>query len=217
MRLAIGFLLSLGIIVPVWADDVANCAQELDHDRAIEACTSRIQHIYRLQEGLITGLVANSYLGDQALGRAFNHRGNAYLRKGNYSTALSDYNKAIAIIPGEPVYYYNRALAFVNLLSYGPAVGDLTQAVALNRNFAQAYNVRAFVHLKASNAAIALEDANVAVRLSPETPDHLRTRGQVLAKLGRVEEAVVDLRKALSLDPTISDVKEHITKLGFRP
>ena len=46
---------------------------------------------------------------------AYYDRGNAYLNKGQYNKAISDYNRAIEINPGDATAYFNRGSAYVNI------------------------------------------------------------------------------------------------------
>lgn len=199
------------------ANDASECSQSTDNDRAIRACTSRIQTLKSLQRGVVTGLIAGGYFGDRAIADAYNKRGAAFARKGEYALAISDYNNAMSLDPNNALYYFNRGSASGSVRDYDRAIADFDRALALQRDFAEAYVGRALAYLKSSRADRALGDSERAVRLAPRSARALAVHADVLAALDRVEEAIVNYRKALSVDPTMTEAVEAIRRLGFQP
>ncbi len=74
--------------------------------------------------------------------KAYFNGGNAYLVKGQYDQAISDYTKALEINPRYALAYYNRGIAYKNKAQYDQAISDYTKALEINPRLAQAYNNR---------------------------------------------------------------------------
>jgi tetratricopeptide (TPR) repeat protein len=215
--LVVGFVSILALAPTARANDATDCTQTKDPSLAIRACTARIETLRKLQGGLVTGLIAGGYFGDKAIADAYNNRGNAFNVTGDYQRALADYEQAVALAPGEALYYVNRGTARGNLGDLSQAMSDFNEALALRHEFPEALYTRALAFLKTGDHARALADAERAVRLIPGNAQAMYTRGQVYAALGRIEEAVVDFRAALSKEPRLSGASDAIRRLGFSP
>ncbi len=59
---------------------------------------------------------------------AYNKRGVAYARKGQYDQAISDFNKALEINPRYATAYYNRGIAYKDKGQYDKAWEDVHKA-----------------------------------------------------------------------------------------
>ncbi len=70
---------------------------------------------------------------------AYNKRGVAYARKGQYDQAISDFNKALEINPRYATAYYNRGVAYARKGQYDQAISDFTKALEINPRYATAY------------------------------------------------------------------------------
>ena len=62
---------------------------------------------------------------------AYNNLGNIYKRSGDLQRALENYSGAIAIAPGDPLIYNNRAALHFALKQYDKALEDLQQCQTL--------------------------------------------------------------------------------------
>ncbi len=219
---AVGVLLLACLIIgataaPAHANDAGDCSQTNDNERAIGACTARIQTLKSLQKGMVTGWIAGGYFGDRAIADAYNNRGAAYLRKGSYREATLDFNAALSIVPDNALFYFNRGAAFGAAGDFKGAIVDFDHSLSLQPDFPEALYSRALARLKSGNADLALADSERAVHLMPRNARALAVRADVYAALGRIEEAVVDYRAALSVDPTMRAAADAIRKLGFQP
>ena len=77
---------------------------------------------------------------------AYNNRGIAYVKKGQYDRAISDLNKAIEINPNLVEAYFLRGLAYRHRGQYDRAISDFTKAIEINPKFANAYYHRGVAH-----------------------------------------------------------------------
>jgi tetratricopeptide (TPR) repeat protein len=106
--------LAVGVIcfvlpVVTSADDKQNCRDSNDHDLRIKVCSSMIQR-------------------DPTDASAYHSRGVAYQLKGDFASAMSDYNKAIELKPDYAPAYESRGRAFASKGDYTSAVADVTKA-----------------------------------------------------------------------------------------
>ncbi len=60
--------------------------------------------------------------------KAYNNRGTAYARKGQYDQAISDFNKALEINPRDAPAYNNRGIAYYHKGQYDKAWKDVHKA-----------------------------------------------------------------------------------------
>ncbi|MEE8075142.1 MAG: tetratricopeptide repeat protein, partial [Candidatus Binatia bacterium] len=63
---------------------------------------------------------------------AYNNRGNAYTRKGQYDQAISDFNKALEINPRDAKAYNDRGVSYARKGQYDQAVSDYNKALEIN-------------------------------------------------------------------------------------
>jgi tetratricopeptide (TPR) repeat protein len=102
------------------ADARQDCTQDKDADLRIRACTDVVH-------------------GDPSAAWAYQKRGIAYSRRGDYDKAIVDLAKAIEIEPGVARHYYNRGLALYEKGEYDQAIADYNRAIELDPNDAVIY------------------------------------------------------------------------------
>jgi tetratricopeptide (TPR) repeat protein len=94
---------------------------------------------------LLTKAIDSSELSEKSLGIAYNFRGIAWDRKGNYDKAIADYTKAIEIKPKNGTGWYNRARIYCARGEEDKALSDLKRAVTLdgfNKYWARSMDVK---------------------------------------------------------------------------
>src|SRR5919199_4187663 len=74
---------------------------------------------------------------------AYNTRGAAYAKVGQYGDAIADFNKAVQIDPNYAPAYTNRGLAFRQTNRNDVALADFSRAIAADPSYAPAYIGRA--------------------------------------------------------------------------
>ena len=85
--------------------------------------------------------------------------------KGDYASAIVDYDQALALFPGNAEIYYNRAVAHYSVGSIDRALQDLDRAIKIQPTMAEAYANRGTVLLEMGDATGAITDAKKAAKL----------------------------------------------------
>jgi hypothetical protein len=130
-------------------DIVGQCMSEtVDLDVKIENCTAIIDWSHETKEHLSV---------------AYNNRGVAYVRKGQFKQAISDYNDAIRNDPHNPAAFNNRADIYSKANEYQRAIADLDEAIQLKPDYAVAFYNRSVDKQAAGDSAGA--DADLAAAL----------------------------------------------------
>ena len=93
---------------------------------------------------------------------AYNNRGIAYARKGQYDQAISDYTKALEINPRYAKAHYSRGIAYARKGQHDQAISDYTKALEISPRFAKAYNNRGVAYYQMGQYDKAWEDVHKA-------------------------------------------------------
>ena len=132
------------------------------------------------------------------------NRAIAYSQEGEYSKALSDYNKAIAIDPNLTVAYLNRGVTYRQLGEYDKAISDYSKAIELFPRYALAYNNRGYAYGKKGEVAKAIFDYSKAIEIDPKYAAAYYNRGLTYYHKGENDRAWEDINKAQSLGYPVS-------------
>jgi tetratricopeptide (TPR) repeat protein len=101
----------------------------------------------------------------------YSNRGAAYLMLDEIDRAISDFDRAIQLRPGQAVYYYNRGIAFSKKHEGQKAIDDYSEAIRLHPELAPAYAQRAREFDLAGERDKAIADYRTALRLAPTLKD----------------------------------------------
>ena len=154
---------------------------------------------------------------------AYLNRGNLYLRKGEFLSAIQDYDKAIEMEPDSAVCLYNRGMAYEKTGQYQKAILDFERAIEEDSNFSRVYNDQAWLLSTCPNhryrdGAMALKLAKKALDLD-NSAYNLDTLAAAYAELGQFKDAVTVQRAALKMLEKEGDTKnmmeEFIERLNF--
>ena len=98
-----------------------------------------------------TAIIQSGQEPREKLATAFDNRGVAYRRKGEYDRALQDYEQAIRLNPSNAYAYNNRGIIYRINGEYARAIADYDEAIWLkNGDFPAAYYNRALMPTKVS-------------------------------------------------------------------
>ncbi|GIV99146.1 MAG: hypothetical protein KatS3mg058_0550 [Roseiflexus sp.] len=164
---------------------LAACSEPLVEPRAPRTPTAVIDRY--------NAIVATAEAGDDLLmrARAYYDRGNIWFEQQNYTEAIADYDRALALDPSMSRAFHNRGLAYALLKEYDAALRDYAQAIHLDPAYRRAYEnrVRLLEELTASTPDETLlqqlaDDYGSLARLIPEAEAPYRYRqGLILVRL----------------------------------
>jgi tetratricopeptide (TPR) repeat protein len=114
-----------------------------------------------------TALLGSGRLTGDNVAWAYWNRGWAYQSTKQYQSAMSDYNRAIAIDPREPDFFNDRGNLWIDLDNNERSLQDYDQAILLKPDYALPYQGRgiALRNLKRPNEALVA--LNKAISLDP--------------------------------------------------
>ncbi len=133
-----------------------------------------------------------------------NNRGTLYSDLGQFTQAISEYNKAIELNPKYAGAYNNRGGAYSDLGQFKEAISERTKAIELDPKFDRAYYNRGLAYYNSGKVSKAVSDYNKAIKLNPKLTEAYNNRGVAYGSSGQLKKAVSDYTKAIELDP------EHI-------
>lgn len=128
----------------------------------------------------------------------YTNRGVVLSKKGEFGTALDDFNKALAINPNYREARYNRALVYKSLGKFENALSDLDVAIMIKPG-AEAYNNRGVVKKKLGDTGGATEDYRKALELSPGSAATYFNLALTLEENGDFDGAMLNAQKAADL------------------
>jgi len=144
--------------------------------------------------------VIEKYPGYMAI--PYLQRGNAYLEKEEYVSAISDYNEALKIIPNYPLVYNNRGIAFEKINRPEDAIEDFTKAIEIDPYYTEAYYNRGITYTYyIKNYDKGLLDFTKTIDLEPAHREAYFHRGVVYYSKGEKESALPDFTKAIEINP----------------
>ena len=134
---------------------------------------------------------------------AYNNRGNAYAKKGDFDRAIIDYTKAIQLNPDSADAYYNRGNAYYNKGDFNRAIADYTKTIQLNPDYADDYNNRGAAYHSKGDFDHAIIDYTKAIQLNPDSADAYYNRGEAWLHLKEWGKARLDLAAARDMEVDI--------------
>ncbi len=176
--------------------------------------------IYSLNEGrpeeaisLYTECIDHGELESRNLIVAYNDRGNAFGKTGDYQSALDDFNRVIELNPEDPDAFYNRGLTYKKLDRIDEAFADYSDAIRRDPKYAKAYNNRGAILGQKGKFHQAITDFNHAIFLSGRNASAWFNRGLAYYSLGNYKNAISDLEKAIELNPKYIKAYENLAWL----
>jgi tetratricopeptide (TPR) repeat protein len=142
---------------------------------------------------------------------AYYLRGKAYYRKGDYDSALLDFDRYIALRPTDKAYladgYVGRADAFRRKGSSDLAISDYNMAIPLAPKYTTAYMHRGLAYSDKKDYVSAIRDFNLGMKIDPSEPELYYNRALVYQKQKNYDQAIVDYNKYISLN---TDNKDYL-------
>jgi len=145
---------------------------------------------------------AGSELNDA---KFYSQRGIASFRNGELDHAISDFNRAIRVAPGNPALFHVRGLLWRQLGALDNALVDLDQAIRFTFTDPVIYSDRGLVWYEKGRYDRAIADFNQALKIDPGLVRAYLDRGIVLFRKGAIDRAIADLEQALRLNRENAD------------
>ncbi|KAF4120201.1 hypothetical protein GMORB2_3328, partial [Geosmithia morbida] len=99
------------------------------------------------------------------------NEGNKAFTSGDYPGAVELYSKAIELDDKEPLFFTNRAQAYIKTEAFGYAIADTTKALELNPKLVKAYYRRGLARAAILRPKEAIDDFKECVKLDPGNKD----------------------------------------------
>ncbi len=135
---------------------------------------------------------------------AFICRGNVYMDNFQYTNAILDYNRALAINPRKANVYGSRGMAYQSLNKFPEALDDYSMVLAINPNNMEALFNRAMLFKNMNAFKEGIVDFSRAIQLDTNKKTSLisyKSRGLMYAKSGDTKSALQDFSKVIELEP----------------
>lgn len=113
---------------------------------------------------------------------------------------MKDFDKAIQLNPKEPVLFYNRGSAYLQMQDFKKARKDFDSMISLRTDFVEAYLNRGIALLNLKEYEAALTDFNTGIRMKPRYPNLYRARAIYYKIKGNVALAQADELQAAQLE-----------------
>lgn len=168
------------------ADDRRDCANVVEEQQAIEAC-SRL-----LKRGGASRIERATFLSN---------RGAAHLNAGDFDLALRDLNRSISLDERSAPARYNRGVVYFFQDEHERAISDLSKALRLRPAHANSHLYRGRAHLALDQHAEAIRDFTRGLNLDPDNADFYLYRGNAYYVRADYNSAIADYSQALRMRP----------------
>jgi lipoprotein NlpI len=165
--------------------DIAGCAQTKDVDAAITGCTR---------------IISDSKVKPKGLAAAYYNRGNAHSAKGEFATAIADYDEAVKLDPKNARALANRGTAHSEKGDADAAIADFDAAIKRDPRLGSAYFNRANAYAAKGEADRAIADYSMAVKYDRRNVNAYIARGALHLASGAAAKARGDMALAARLD-----------------
>jgi tetratricopeptide (TPR) repeat protein len=135
-------------------------------------------------------------------------RGISFSFKGDFDSAISDYDQAVKLKPDDADIYKYRGDAYSDKGRHDQAIADYDLAIKLKPDYADAYNNRGNAYSDKGRHDLAIADYdqaiagyNQVIKLKPDDALAYNSRGNVYSNKGRLDQAIADYYQAIKLEP----------------
>jgi tetratricopeptide (TPR) repeat protein len=175
----------------------------IDYDNSYESA-----HLFMAESMMKVGKYAevlsmfNRLINSDALRypAVYARRGEVYYLQKQYSPAIKELEKAIAIKPDYADSYCVLGMVYAALNKNDQALEQLGKAISADEGFYKPYSLRATIYRKAGKYDLALKDYDKAIALNPRISDSYFNRGIIYYLMGNFEKSVEEYSKALYFD-----------------
>ena len=120
----------------------------------------------------------------------FSRRGGALMARHEYPQAIAELTRACELAPSEPLYFYQRAMAYLESQQGDLGKTDLDHAIELKPDYLDALMSRIELRLRSRDAAGASADLEAADHTAPKQSDARLPMAQVYERLDLLPQAI---------------------------
>ncbi|MGI6425247.1 MAG: tetratricopeptide repeat protein [Tepidanaerobacteraceae bacterium] len=121
--------------------------------------------------------------------------------KGDYKSALGEYNLAVQLAPDLAPLYIERGQVYSRLKNYDKALDDLNKAIRLDSELTIAYLVRGKLLNLLNQREDALKDLNLVLEKEPSNINALLERGVIYTVAGKWFQVANDANAVIDQEP----------------
>lgn len=176
-------------------------------ERKFELAIKDIENILQYDKDNKTALKKLQEAQDECDKQRFDHyteSGENFFKKGDFDSALTQYNQALEIFPKNSRVLALRGRAYSALKDLSNAKNDFDTALKINPKYYYALAGRAYVHALQSKFDLAINDCNIALEMNPdiiESYECYDIRGGAFYYQNKFAEAILDYSAILSKIP----------------
>lgn len=100
------------------------------------------------------------------------NEGNRLMKEEKYQEALQMYTRAINIDPRNPIFYCNRAAAWIRLGDYDKSISDANQSLRYNPRYSKAFVRLGDTYYRMNKFREAANEYQKAIEIEPENEDY---------------------------------------------
>lgn len=152
--------------------------------------------------------------------RAWIVRGQHLMDGQEFNAAIQDFNRALAVSPGNAQALFDRAVAWVKMGDYQKAMLDCDESIVANPSL-EAYSLRGDLWLRLENLDLAIADFESAKRFDEQVAVAYEQRAEKQRQAGAAAEADADqaraneIREAMIEKPAAA--RDNSVAEGFNP
>ncbi len=178
-RDAVRALISLAALISVATSNA--CAQDANSETLRKSVTTASLGIIPQQAK--DSITDSENEGDILTAQTYGRQGVTYAENGQYDLAISEFNKALKIVPSSPELYNNRGITYSKAGQYDLAVSDFTKALELNPDSTKAYYNRSIIYAIKNQLKLAFMDLNKVLEIDPLYQAAYELRGSMYVVL----------------------------------
>jgi len=145
-------------------------------------------------------------------GAALARRGQMFAVRGNYGSAIRDFDEVIRLRPNAEAFN-NRCWARAIVGELQSALSDCNVALQLSPRYADAFDSRGMINLKSGQLGKAIADYDAALRINPKLASSLYGRGLAKIKTDNAAAGNLDIVEAKAIQANIA---EEFASYGIR-
>src|SRR5262252_2588596 len=151
-----------------------------------------------------TAVIQSGKAAGNDLASAYQNRGLAHVKRGDFEVAIADFTEAIRLNPQSAKPYNDRGFSYARRGDLDHAIADYDQAVRLDPRYSLALRNRGLAYLIKHEYDRAIADYDAAIRIDPKDIAAYIDRGNVYHVKGDLDGAIADFDEAIRLDPSLA-------------